>query len=224
MYIIKKHMKPTEFFQEEHQKHQIVLHHTVSSTWQSAWGWWDGQAGHIVTAFIIDKDGTIIETFDPKHWAYHTGTGAQYDKHSIGIELVNEGYLTEGKDGNYYWMDGKYKYKGTPYKLRMPWKGHSHFASYTHEQIQVTKELCESLCEDFKIDKLVTNGFHYDPNYSTQKGIIIHANVKESKTDLSPAFPLLDLQRYLDQPAVIHTPWQPPKKRNWIKKFAKKFL
>jgi hypothetical protein len=76
------------------------LHHTVSSTMQSAWNWWNETEDHIATAFIIDKNGIIYRCFDEKYWAYHTGTGAHYDKHSIGIELVNEGSLIKDPTGD----------------------------------------------------------------------------------------------------------------------------
>ncbi|NQU86103.1 MAG: N-acetylmuramoyl-L-alanine amidase [Mariniphaga sp.] len=146
----------------------------------------------------MDKDGTIIEAFDPKYWAYNTGTGKKYDKHSIGIELINEGKLVK-VDKNYKWFSGKYTYKGTPYILEnLDWRGEKYFATYSDAQIKATEELVKYLCKQFNIATDIAPFDHYSDLYKDWEGIITHANVKISKTDLSPAYPLYQLKEYLN--------------------------
>ena len=205
--IKKKYLDDKEYFQEEYDKTQIVLHHTESSTWLSAWSWWNSQEGHIGTAYIIDKDGTIIECFNPKHWAYHTGTGKAYDRHSIGIELVNEGKL-KCKDANlneekFTWGNNyiyKYDIGNRPLKLFSKWRGEKYFANYTNEQLKSLYELTLHLCNIYKIPKVTAASGIYNEKYSLLEGIVTHANIKESKTDLNPSFSMNDLEKYINRP------------------------
>jgi N-acetyl-anhydromuramyl-L-alanine amidase AmpD len=201
--IIKNYLKKVNYFQEEYKKTQIVLHHTETTGWRSPFKWWSRKGNHVATAYIIDKDGTIIECFDPKHWAYNTGLGAKYDKHNIGIELVNEGYLrcTNEDEGRFKYR-GKYNYKYkigfSPKVLTEEWRGHKYFAKYTTEQIKSTFELVKKLCNDFDIRTFIAPKHIYNEQLRNFRGIITHANVKQNKTDISPAFPIEGLDGYLE--------------------------
>lgn len=195
-----KFLNNKQYFHEKFDKHQIVLHHTVSSTMQSAWNWWNETEDHIATAFIIDKNGIIYRCFDEKYWAYHTGTGAHYDKHSIGIELVNEGSLIKDTTGNFKWFDGKYIYKGSIdsiFKIDQPWRGYNYFANYTNKQILSSKKLVKYLCGKYNINKNVLLDRNYHKAFKSYEGTITHANVNENKSDVSLAYSLQELSDYL---------------------------
>lgn len=197
--IVKKSLPERKYFKKEYKKRQIVLHHTEASTVTSTYNWWKSQDGHICTAYMVDKDGTIYECFDPKYWAYHTGTGKQYDKHSIGIELINEGVLTKTGDV-YKYLNNRYKYKGIPCTTITPWRGYSYFATYSTEQIEAIIDLINYLYSRFyDIEKNVVINGDYDPSYKLFSGIIRHCNIKESKTDLSPAFPMEKIQENFNE-------------------------
>ena len=102
MRMIKNYLPAGQYFAEETKKIQIVLHHTVSAgTTNAVRDWFAQTAERVATAFVIGKDGSVLELFDPKHWAYHIGKGStsQHNKQSIGIEIVNEGLLTKTDNG-----------------------------------------------------------------------------------------------------------------------------
>lgn len=206
--IIKNYLKKSHYFQEDNKKSQIVLHHTVSTGWKSPFKWWSRIGNHVCTAYIIDKDGSIYECFNPKYWAYHTGLGSKFDKYNIGIEIVNEGHLNciDEDKGKFKWFDGKYKYKykigGEPVKLTKKWRGYNYFAKYTENQIKSTFELVNKLCNDFNIEKMIAPKHIFNKNFKNFKGIISHANVSKIKTDISPLFPIEKLDEYLEEHKV----------------------
>ena len=69
----------SEYFPEPQAKSGIGLHHTVSDDAHSAVRWWHadmtatGKPRHVATAYVIDKDGTVFELFDPAAWAFSLG-------------------------------------------------------------------------------------------------------------------------------------------------------
>lgn len=117
---IKQVTFPTsQYFQEEHPKKQIYIHHTAgNSNGEQVFAGWAANSEKIATCVSISGkgktsvDGQIIQGFSSKFWAYHLGLkqevftkhGVKYqslDKISIGIEICNWGQLTL-KDGKYY--------------------------------------------------------------------------------------------------------------------------
>jgi len=185
-------------------KTQIVLHHTVSSTGQYVGDWFrsDNGKSKVATAFVIDKDGTIYQLFDPKYWAWHIGKSStqKHNQQSIGIELANEGLLTQhivGTQKRYFWFDGKHQYKGGVIKLPIMWRGSYFFAPYTAAQFRATVELVEYLCKEFNIPKEVICDYEYNKAHFDHKGIVSHHNLRPDKSDVSPAFRLELLQEIL---------------------------
>lgn len=93
-----------QYFQQGFTKTQVYLHHTVGGSAKSTFAYWQGNADRIATAYIIERDGTIYEVFDPMHWAWHLGlktaSNGQANKQSIGIELASEGALRSGFELN----------------------------------------------------------------------------------------------------------------------------
>jgi len=190
MKIIKRPLDDNEYFHEVFDKKQIYLHHTVSSTVDSTFNWWQQDPKRIGTAYIIDKDGTIYEVFDPKYWAYHIGIGiSQYEKNSIGIELVNESWLTKRDNGNFYWLDNKARYRGQV--VEDEWRGHKYWADYPNEQMYAAVDLVKHLTDEFDIKKQVHMSYDYDPDLvKNYEGVLSHCNVRSDKTDISVAFEL----------------------------------
>ena len=189
MKIIKKPLDDNEYYHDEYNKTQIYLHHTVSSTVDSTYNWWQQDPKRIGTAYIVGKDGTIYEVFDPKYWAYHIGLGvSQYEKQSIGIELVNESYLTKRDNGNYYWLDNKARYRGQV--IEDEWRGQKYWADYPNEQVYAVVDLVKHLTDEFDIKKQVLMTYDYDTSSVNYEGVLSHCNVRQDKTDVSVAFDL----------------------------------
>jgi len=195
MKFIKDYLPDTEYYKTEYLKEQIYLHHTVSSSAASVMNWWRQDGIHVATAYIVDKDGTIYETFNPKYWSYHLGlkgTGGKIDKKSIGIEIVNEGWLTK-KDSTFYWFDGAAIYRGPVHELENEWRDQIYFAAYTPEQIKSTAILTKILAYNMNIPFNFIGNLSYDRNLAYNfTGILSHCNVRKDKTDISPAFPMLE--------------------------------
>lgn len=194
MKIIHTPLPEGQYFKAEFLKQNIVLHHTVSSTAKSALTWWSMTADRVGTAYVVDKDGTIYQAFDPKYWAYHLGLktsrNTELNRRSIGIELVNEGPLLKMSDGTYRWnfAPGKsgirYQGEALPYS----WRGYEHWADYTPEQYAALNALLPMLVDRFKLKPTLYTGMDYNPAAPDKATIYSHRNVRTDKSDLSPAF------------------------------------
>ena len=50
-------------YHKKNPKKSLFLHHTASSTANSSWSWWNNNKERVGTAYLIDRDGTVIECF-----------------------------------------------------------------------------------------------------------------------------------------------------------------
>lgn len=193
MNIIKVAFPEDQFYKVAQPKKQIVLHHTVSSTTNSPIDWWKQDPQHIGVAFVIGKDGVINQIWEPQYWAYHIGTGSRTidNKQSIGIEIVNEGFL-QLKDGIYYWngRNTKLADQSKVLKLDSPWRGTQYYATYTDEQFNAVIELCAMLTKQFNIPRTVIDTYQYEQSLLSFPGIVSHHNLRADKSDVSKAFNL----------------------------------
>jgi len=197
--IIKKTLPTTEYYEQQTIKKQIVLHHTVSDgSADAVLNWWKNDGVRVATAYIVEKNGNIIEAFDPIYWSNHIGKGStkQNNMSTIGIEIVNEGWLTKNNNGDFKWFDNKNKYKGSSI-INYSWRGQNHWANYTDEQINSVALLCSQLCELFLIPKQILGTFDYNKEFFNYSGIVAHCNLRADKTDVSPAFSYSKLQNKL---------------------------
>lgn len=129
------------YYKEEHEKKQIVLHHTVSGPGITGdLATWKKFKSNIATCIIIERDGTIRQLFSSKYWGYHLGCGkSSLDKASIAIELDNWGQLEE-RDGKLYTIYGN--------RVNVPvvhypkgFRGEQIFEAYTIAQLRAVGEL-----------------------------------------------------------------------------------
>lgn len=189
MTIRKVEFPLNQYYPEQVPKTQIVLHHTVSSNEKSPIDWWKKTPERVATAFVVAKNGVISQIYDPAQWGYHLGKGSttQQNKNSIGIEIVNEGGITE-KNGKFFWLDGKAKYPGKVFDNQTAYRGFRYFAEYTDEQYQATASLSKMLCEMFSIPKDTLTQYDFNKNFFNHKGILSHRNLRPDKTDVSPAW------------------------------------
>ncbi len=191
------------FYKEEENKTKIVLHFTA--------GYLKGDiaqltlpSNHVSVPFVIARDGTILKLWSSKYWSYHLGRGAvggntTMSKQTIGIELSNIGFLK--KNGNnlvsiysnsdvYCGIDETSFYT----KLTTPFRGESHFATYTQKQYTSLILLLKYLTNTYSIPKnfLSTAKRHTTLNTNEVQGfngILSHINFRESgKWDIGEAF------------------------------------
>lgn len=190
------------YLPEAHVKDLIVLHHTAGASARSTFNFWNGNAKRIATAFIVERDGTIFEVFDPRHWAFHLGlqgTQGRVDRRSIGIEIASEGGLTE-KDGALFEFDkispGTRFPKDKALELEKKWRGYRFFARYTTKQAAAVCDLVNDLCDTFKIARRTpANHLDFDRALWDYQGIVGHHHLREDKSDVHPGFDWDGLQK-----------------------------
>ena len=190
-----------QFYPATQVKKSIFLHHTAGTSASGAIDWWNQTPDHVGTAYVLDRDGTIYEVFDPKSWGYHLGVRGDdnwQEKHSIGIELVSAGQLYKEKDGNFYFYP-LFPNKAAAKKIdpsevvsfKDEWRGFNHYHKYTEEQVIATKELLKHLQKEHNIEKNVTpirKLMEFNPKVCAQHwgGTFTHTSVRKDKNDLFP--------------------------------------
>ena len=212
MKLIKKYLTNGQYITEPTEKKSIFLHHTCGLNAEGAWRWWNSTPDRVGTAYIIGRDGTVVECFDPSNWAFHLGIKGDHfqDKCSVGIELVSAGGL--------YLMDGEYRfYPLWPNKTRFTvipkedvvsipagWRGYKFFHKYTDAQILATEELINMLAEKFPtipLGKTGTKFYEYNEKVVGNRlgGIWAHSSVREDKSDIYPDVNLLKMVSRLNK-------------------------
>lgn len=188
-------------FSETVPKSGICLHYSAGSSVSGAvahWKKWREEKGYpIGTPYLIDRDGTIHEVFDPaKQWAWHLGIGRKaVDSRLIGIELINWGFLVQS--------NGRFNPAGFP-MVSIPaadvmdrgqmWRGYRYWQRYPDSQIKALKELLRHLCERFRIPWTLPPKAHQGgqalwPEAREFRGIVSHEHLRADKCDVGPAFP-----------------------------------
>ena len=187
------------FYEEQCKKERIVLHATHGVL---AMDVANLSKQHVSTPYVIARDGTVYELFDPKYWSYHLGSlGRGYwtsntteSKKTIGIELSNIGDLSPHKTKQDILLDAW----GYPYCMKehkdlyeaSEYRGKSYFATYTDEQYKSLDSLLLSLCRRFDIvHSFLPKAERFEKMMKEPNaGIISHANYRSNKVDVSPAF------------------------------------
>jgi N-acetyl-anhydromuramyl-L-alanine amidase AmpD len=202
-------LSPSEFVPEITPKDLIVLHFTAGTTARSAFDTWRNDPRRIATSYIVDLDGSIYEVFPASSWASHLGVSSPQsiqDRRSIGIEIANVGPLQRSTDDPTvlnWWpkrtstsADFTTKFcrlEETEKYVAANFRGKSHFASYPDVQVEAVAALLRLLCEQFRIPPALpplARRFECDVNaFSTYKGVCSHANFRQDKWDIGPAFP-----------------------------------
>lgn len=195
-----------QFYSQPYKKTQIFWHHTAGTTAQGAFDWWNQTPERVGTPYLIDRDGTIYEVFDPNCWGYHLGVTLKNggnpndldEKQSIGIELVAAGHLYSDGEGNMV------QYPLYPKKIAkriIPkeevwdmgeniWRGQQFFHSYTDKQIESLIWLTKKLSVDHKIpiQEDISKMFEYNPDVIKKMlpGVWSHSTVRKDKGDVVP--------------------------------------
>ena len=231
--VFKEHYLPHNEYLKGSNPEYIFIHHTAGwhNPYQVIDAWAKDTRGQIATEFVLGGssitgndfsfDGELVQAFPEGGWGYHLGTGSTHmHKNSVGIEVCNFGYVTEG---GYYKWDGKknvwiaknvgvfYTYVGTPVhhlqvvELAKPFRGHKFWHRYSNAQIETLKEWIISIGKRDNID--ITKGlaewvkkegadafeFKADALQGKIKGVLSHSNLRKDKFDMFPQQELLDM-------------------------------
>jgi N-acetyl-anhydromuramyl-L-alanine amidase AmpD len=183
----------------KHEKKQIYLHHTAGGPDAvSVAKYFDTKPERVATAFIIGANGTIVQCFSSKDWAYHLGLKESIfkankvpyislDPISIGIEVCNWGPLTFKNNKYYNYVGGEVNASHVT-TLEKPYKGYKHWFTYTDAQIESLRQLVVYLCETYDIPKDYNESI-WDIDIDAlkgNKGIFTHNSVRKDKSDMYP--------------------------------------
>lgn len=197
--IVQKRLSKGQFFEEASDKTQIYLHHTAGNgNAEGVSRYWNSNDSQIATAFVVGENGTIVQCFSSKHWAWHLGIDSQdfatrglpyknLNKLSVGIEVCNWGMLKE-KNGKFYNYVGGEINPSYVTTLETPYKGYKHWYKYTDAQIEATRQLVVYLCETYGIPKAYRKEIWSLDNeaFKGTKGIYTHNSVRKDKADIYP--------------------------------------
>lgn len=189
-------LKENQYYQGINPKKYIVLHHTAGASAASSIGGWAADPKRIATPYVIDRDGTIYEAYDPKFWAYSLGVkgATALEKATIPIEIANWGSLSL-KNGKLVTYTGKEIAPELAVKLPQKFRGFDTWEKYTPEQIKALSELLPYLMAKFKIPIQADrkNFWEYQDPFKLKPGIWSHSTVRKDKIDIFPQQELIDL-------------------------------
>ena len=197
--IVQHRLSKGQFFEENTDKSQIYLHHTAGNgNAEGVARFWNSNDSQIATAFVIGENGTIVQCFSSKHWAWHLGIDSQdfatrglpyknLNKLSVGIEVCNWGMLKE-KNGKFYNYVGGEVNASYVTTLETAYKGYKHWYKYTDAQIESLRQLVVYLCETYNIPKTYRKEiFDLDNEaFKGTRGIYTHNSVRKDKADIYP--------------------------------------
>jgi len=230
---VNRHYLPSNEYMTGSNPEYIFIHHTAGwhNPYQVVDAWGRDNRGKIATEFVLggpsikgnddSHDGELVQATPQGGWGWHLGTGASYmHRNSVGIEVCNFGYVTEG--GYYKWTGSKnvwvdkkdgefYNYVGTVVdglqvvELNEPFRGHKFWHRYSDRQIEVLRDWIIAIGERDFIDireglpKWIKNegakAFEFKPEalQGKVKGLLTHTNVRKDKFDMFPQQELLDM-------------------------------
>lgn len=184
----------------ELQKQFIVWHGSGSRTKYTPYGKIPGKGTSIVdhwnnvkekqgVAYIIDRDGTVFNTFDDSRWSYHLNlptNQTSYDKQSVGISLANELNLIKD-NGRFFAFDFAHntnEYLGKV--IQQSFRGYDYWAKLDESQIDSLIELTLQVADKYKIKPKFYSGADWNPKAWEQATILTHATVNKSALDFPP--------------------------------------
>jgi hypothetical protein len=216
--IIRHHLPSGEYIKENHniQNDYIFLHHTAgwNSPYKTIDSWGRDDRGRVATEFVLggqniknnddEHDGVLLQAFPEGSQGWHLGhTGGYYmNRHSVGIEVCNFGYLT--KDNKTY--VGTQAHEDQIVDLGFEFRGHSKWHRYSDKQIYALKQWILYVANRDNVD--IRKGliqwiqdegpaaafeFHQAAYEGDIKGLLTHTNVRKDKTDMFPQQELIDM-------------------------------
>lgn len=193
------------FYDEKHDKKKVLLHFTVGHLKGDILSLTSESRGHVSTAFVLGRDGTIYQLFSSAAWSYHLGIGAlggngNQSKISVAIEISNYGPLI--KNGNnletvYSKPDRRDVYctvndTDQYIKLDKSFRGYQYYTAFTNEQYHHLILLLRYLTASYKIPRTFpSEAERFETTRSASadlEGIMSHVNFRTDKIDIGPAF------------------------------------
>ncbi len=185
------------FIKEVRAKKRVVLHETMGVLKGDLATLTKSQ---VSTAFVIARDGTAYQLFNPEHWAYHLGpsgngsySNATESASSIGIEISGLGplKLKDGVLSDIYGVAYCRESDTHLYDVVPQYRGYTHFTRYTDAQYATLKQLVADLTAKYKIPAtFLPDDQLYSHNVAgaVRAGVSTHTNWRKDKLDVAPNF------------------------------------
>jgi len=197
-----------QYFPEDTDKHQVVLHHTASGRGASGdYGYWQSTDGRIATCCVIDHGGVVHQSFHSKYWGYHIGAhhanNIWLQKHSIGIEIDSWGQLRYRNGKFYSWADEEVP-EDRVVEYPDGFCSHRFFERYTARQIETVQQLLLH----WHIIYGIPLDYHPDMWDVSEKalgkeaGIWTHVSYRSDKVDCHPQPELIEMLKNLKKEAA----------------------
>ena len=194
----------------------IFLHHTAGwhNPYKTVDHWGRDSRGRVATEFVLggqkitngddEYDGVMVQAFPEGGYGWHLGkTGSGFmNRHSLGIEINNFGYLT--KDLKTY--AGQKAHESQVCTLKEPFRGYTHWHNYSTRQIEELEKWLRYVAERDNVDiriglvqwirkfgPIKAFEFQEDAYYGKVKGLLTHTNVRRDKFDCYPHPDLIDM-------------------------------
>ena len=214
--IIHRHFLPKgEYIEGPVTNDYVFIHHTAgwNNPYRTVDHWGRDSRGRVATEFVLggqkitngddEYDGVMVQAFPKGGQGWHLGkTGSGFmNRHSVGIEINNFGYLKNGKT-----YAGTTAHEDQICKLKEPFKGYIEWHNYSPAQIEALDLWLRYIAERDSIDIRVglvqwikkygpTKAFEFqeDAYYGKVKGLLTHTNVRRDKFDCYPHPDLIDM-------------------------------
>lgn len=217
--IVQIKFPDNQYYREETNKNQIVLHHTVSGPGiDGDIATWLNDSSRIATHFIVERNGVINQCFSSKYWGHHLGLKSEFlksngfkdyqtrntllNKSSISIEIDSWGILTKNTNGSYNSCYNKPVSSNIGViKYDKKYRGGQYFEKYTTEQIIAVSELIVYLSKKYNIP-LNYNSDMWDVSklaLGGNSGIYTHTSYRSDKSDCHPQPELITMLKSLNQ-------------------------
>jgi len=210
--IVQLPFSEDQYLKVQHEKTQIIGHHTVSGgSAKAVANYWGGNKPRVATCMIIDKAGVPHQLFSSKYWGGHVGgkssMGKEFSrfgipyrncsKASIGVELVSWGGLNM-IDGQLYNAYGD-KFNEESIFYERGYRGYFYFDKYTQEQIDTYGELLKYWGKRYNIPLTYSEDiWDVSPRaLNGQKGVFTHTSFRSDKSDLHPQEELITMLKSL---------------------------
>jgi hypothetical protein len=214
--VIHRHFLPKgEYIEGPVTNDYIFIHHTAgwNNPYKTIDSWGRDDRGKVATEFVLggqnirnnddEYDGVMVQAFPEGGQGWHLGkTGSGFmNRHSVGIEINNFGYIKDGKT-----YAGTTAHEDQICKLKEPFKGYIEWHNYSPAQIEALDLWLRYIAERDSIDVRIglvqwikkygpTKAFEFqeDAYYGKVKGLLTHTNVRRDKFDCYPHPDLIDM-------------------------------
>ena len=132
--------------------------------------------------YTITREGIVYEHYSPIYSSNFLDIEI-IDKQSISIILENMGHLNENNGVYTNWINEECEKELV---IEKKWNIYQYWEMYTDKQIKSCIELCNMLCDKFKIKNELIDFSSYHKDIRKFNGIIYQSNCVENSDDINP--------------------------------------